>query len=409
MRILFVTDFYHPYSGGVEIHVRTVAAELAQRGHEVAVATMDTPSDEPSRERDGAVTVFTVGHSAERSGVGFAHRPWAPPLPDPLAMRALRRIIRSYRPDVIHGHDWLARSALPRIVSGHTPVVTSLHYYTRTCAKKTLWRDGSACDGPGLLRCLRCAGEHYGRAKGAAVTLGVRVGAWLEDRRTARWVSVSGATATGNGVDGRPNAVVIANPLGSEPVGCSTLPAQREPEVPPQVPDGPFVLFVGDLRPEKGISVLAAAVDRLRTEHADDTPLVVAGERLSPEPVLPVGTIELGPVDHDVVQALWRRAAVGVVPSLWPEPFGLVAIEAMAAGCPLVASAIGGLKEILGDGRAVLVAPGDHRALAEAIDRLLSDDAERAALSARAGAAATRYAVGPIVDAIEHEYRLALG
>ncbi len=405
MKILFVTDFYHPYSGGVEIHVRTVASELARRGHEVAVATMRTPKGQAERTEDGPIRVFPVGHTAERSGVGFTHehRPWAPPFPDPVAMLDLRAVVADYQPDVIHGHDWLARSALPRMVSGRTPIVTSLHYYTRSCAKKTLWRDGAACEGPSLKRCLPCAGAHYGRAKGTAVALGLRAGAALEDRRTSRWISVSAATAEGNGLGNAANAGVIANPLGPEPTdtfdATGTLSAD--------VPDGPFILFVGDIRPEKGLRVLADAVAHLRTT-GDETPLVVAGERMSGELDLPSGTIELGLVDHDLVQALWRRATVGAIPSLWPEPFGLVAIEAMAAGCPLVASDIGGLGEILADGRARLVTPGDHLGFAAAVAELLADPEARSAQAALASASVDRYTLGPIIDAIVAEYRAVL-
>lgn len=400
MRILFVTDFYHPYSGGVEIHVRTIAHELADRGHDVAVATLGTPGDEPARDRDGPVSVFTVAHSAERSGVGFTHehRPWAPPFPDPLTMHGLRRVVRAYGPDVIHGHDWLARSVLPTTVSGGVPVITSLHYYTRTCAKKTLWYDERACVGPALGRCLACARDHYGAVRGTAVVLGLRAGAALEDRRTAGWISVSAATEAGNGLVGDSRSTVIANPLAQPaPRGVVDLPAE--------VPDGPFVLFVGDIRPEKGLRVLTAGVAHLRDRHGDTTPLVVAGERMSGELDLPDNTIELGHVDHAVVQALWRAATVGVIPSLWPEPFGLVAIEAMAAGCPLVASDIGGLSEILADGRATLVEPGRAERLGDAIHELLTDPVRRAAQAERAEATVADYGVDTIVDAIEERYR----
>ena len=170
MKVLFVTDFYHPYSGGVEIHVRTVAHELVSRGHSVAVATLPAEGRTPSpqhddRHDDDGVEIFTVRHSAQLLGASFSHehRQWAPPFPDPVATTGLRRVVRSFEPDVIHGHDWLARSALSRVVTGSVPVVTSLHYYTRSCAKKTLWRNDAVCPGPKIDRCLTCAADHYGR------------------------------------------------------------------------------------------------------------------------------------------------------------------------------------------------------------------------------------------------------
>ncbi len=418
MRVLFVTDFYHPYSGGVELHVRTVAAALAARDHRVAVATLPPPPDlraeYPDRRVDGqdaqAVEVYTVHHSAERIGARFAHqdRPWAPPFPDPVTVRELRAVVREFQPNVIHGHDWLARSVLPRAVSGDIPIVTSLHYYTRTCAKKTLWRTDGICSGPELRTCLRCAADHYGTARGAVVTLGLRAGAKLEDRRTSRWISVSEATEAGNGLSTRRSSAVVANPVPG-------LGEKRSIELAPsdtngvEIPTGPFMLFVGDIRPEKGVAVLAAAVELLRSEHGDDTPFVVVGERMSNAISLPTNTVEVGPVTNPVVQELWSRAEVGVVPSLWPEPFGLVAIEAMAGGCPLVASDVGGLSEILADGRGTLVPPGDPVALAKALSELLADPARRAEQAARASADVGRYDTDRIVDEIEAQYRLALG
>ncbi len=420
MRILFVTDFYDPYTGGVEIHVKTVAETLAARGHEVAVATLPTSEHQPSRTGDGPVQVFEVDHAVARLGRGFAKadRPWAPPMPDPVAMTGLRRVVGRFRPDVIHGHDWLARSVLPRVVSGSVPVVTTLHYYTRTCAKKTLWRDDAVCGGPALARCLRCAADHYGPARGAVVTLGLRAGTAIEDRRATRYLSVSTATAVGNGLgvdDGR--SVVVANPVTSAFVDRNDGdPGHVDGGhlLPEAVPTGPFVAFVGDLRPEKGIHVLLDAVGRLRRDHGCDVPLVLVGEQTTGGLEPPSHTIQLGPVDHEVVQAVWRRATVGVVPSLWPEPFGLVATEAMAAGCPLVASEVGGLAEILGAGpdgteRGVLVPPGDAASLAAAIDALLADPDRRRHLAAAAQASLDRYDLDEIVDAIEVEYRRAIG
>ncbi len=410
MRVLLVTDFFDPYNGGVEIHVRTVADALVARGHEVAVATLATGPDQPPRTGADPVTVFPVNHLIARLGKGFtnANRPWAPPFPDPLAMVGLRRAVRTFRPDVIHGHDWLSRSVLPRLVSGSVPVVTSLHYYTRSCAKKTLWRDGGCCQGPALSRCLRCAADHYGKAKGTVVTLGLRVGAAVEDRRSASYISVSEATATGNGLPAGAASVasvVVANPLA--PGAAAGDDPDRATPVPAVIPDGPFIAFVGDLRPEKGIRVLLAAVEMLRRQGRD-IPVVLVGERTTTDLDVPDGTIETGQVDHEVVQAIWRRATVGVVPSLWPEPFGLVAIEAMAAGCPLVASDVGGLSEILADDRGVLVPPGDPESLSDALARLLDDDESRAELTGRAKASLDRYDLDHIVDGIEGQYRAAV-
>src|SRR5262249_39679415 len=142
------------------------------------------------------------------------NRPWAPPVPDPAAARALRRIVEERRPDVIHGHDWLARSLLP-LPSHSPPLVTTLHYYTLTCPKKDLLRHGQACPGPTLARCLPCAGRHYGAMTGTLTTLGAFAGRRMETRDTDAFISVSCATAAGNRIGHAPHHYVVPNFLTS--------------------------------------------------------------------------------------------------------------------------------------------------------------------------------------------------
>jgi glycosyltransferase involved in cell wall biosynthesis len=95
--------------------------------------------------------------------------------------------------------------------------------------------------------------------------------------------------------------------------------------------------------------------------------------------------IAIGLLAHDAVLAAWRRSAVGVVPSITPETFGLVALEAMSAGVPVVASRVGGLPDVVADGETgILVADRRPEAFAAAIATLLDD----AALRERMGEAA---------------------
>src|SRR5689334_20374052 len=114
MRILMVTDFYWPFVGGVEQHVRRLSQAMVSRGHHVAVVTL---GDGKLREceRDGRVRVYRVRSLTQRLPWLFkrADRPWAPPFPDPEVVSKLRRILDEEAPDIVHGHDWLARAFLP--------------------------------------------------------------------------------------------------------------------------------------------------------------------------------------------------------------------------------------------------------------------------------------------------------
>src|SRR5690606_9136725 len=116
-------------------------------------------------------------------------------------------------------------------------------------------------------------------------------------------------------------------------------------------------------------------------------PLVLIGYDTNEHPMrtreLPPGARILRNWDHGAVMAAWRRAAIGLGPSVWHEPFGIVAPEAMAAATPVIASRIGGLVDVVDDGRTgLLVPPGDAAALAAAMRRLTGAPDERRRMGA---------------------------
>jgi phosphatidylinositol alpha-mannosyltransferase len=104
------------------------------------------------------------------------------------------------------------------------------------------------------------------------------------------------------------------------------------------------------------------------------------------------------------LRAELARADVLVAPSLKGESFGLVLAEAMAAGVPVVASDIAGYRDVL-TGGGVLVAPGDVSALAQALDRLLADDGERARLGSEGRREAAQYAWPRVAERVLEIYR----
>jgi glycosyltransferase involved in cell wall biosynthesis len=144
---------------------------------------------------------------------------------------------------------------------------------------------------------------------------------------------------------------------------------------------GSYVLFVGTVEPRKGVDVLLAAHAALRRQGHPDLGLVIAGPPGWGEPPAldGPGVVAAGRVDEATLDGLYRGAAALAVPSR-SEGFGLPALEAMARGCPVVASQAGALPEVVG-GAGLLVPPGDPDALAAALDRLLSDDSLAASLA----------------------------
>jgi glycosyltransferase involved in cell wall biosynthesis len=184
--------------------------------------------------------------------------------------------------------------------------------------------------------------------------------------------------------------------------------------------DSPLVVFVGRINRWKGWEVFleAAAIvapkfPSARFLVAGDPP---AGEE-SRMDVLQQQLFRLQLVDRvevigfeDDVPGLLDQAAIVVVPSVWPEPFGMVTLEAMRAGRAVIATAQGGALDLIEAGRSgLLVPPGDALALAHAIESLLADPALRTRLgdAARHRAIAT-FSEAEFMDGIERVYRRAL-
>jgi glycosyltransferase involved in cell wall biosynthesis len=401
VKIMMVTDFYAPLVGGVEVAVSALSHALAERGHDVDVATIRT-GDLATVEEEGPVTIHRIPVSTSRLEALFTQpRPWAPPVPDPEAAVALRRLVRDVRPDIVHGHDWLARSFIPWKRGSGARFVMSLHYYTLKCAKKSLVYEGTPCSGPALVKCLRCAGAHYGRLKGSAVTVGNFAFAAAERRAVDLFLPVSSATAKGNGLDeGTTPFEVIPNflPRSGRPTAeISSLLAQ--------LPTNGFLLFVGDLRSEKGIDVLLEAYRTM----AGATPLVLIGKTWPQSPKsFPPGVLVLRDWPNEAVREAQRRALALIAPSVWPEPFGMVVLEALAAGTPVVASGIGGIVDLVDhETSGLLVRPGDVASLSRALRQILADDDLRRKLGWGASRAATAFSEAAVVSRFEQAYEAA--
>jgi glycosyltransferase involved in cell wall biosynthesis len=106
--------------------------------------------------------------------------------------------------------------------------------------------------------------------------------------------------------------------------------------------------------------------------------------------------------------AALRRSLFVVAPSVWPEPFGLMALEAAATGTPVIASDIGGLSDIVVDEETgLLVEPGNRSALRAAMERLITDAELRSALAANASRHAESFSADAIVPRFEEAYELA--
>ena len=187
---------------------------------------------------------------------------------------------------------------------------------------------------------------------------------------------------------------------------CHPVLDQGDPQVTP-VPDSPEVLYVGSLIRGKGVDLLLDALHRLRCSFH----LTVVGTGKSQDDLkAQAQTLGLtdrvtfaGWVANDAVAAYYQRARVVAVPSAWPEPFGLVGLEAMRHGRPVAAFAVGGIPDWLRHEETGLLSPEqDVTSYAASLERLLTDG-ELAARLGAGGATRVRehFSFSGYVDALE--------
>lgn len=404
MRILMLAQFYPPTIGGEERHVHDLSIELATRGHDVAVATL-WHEGLLEFECDQGVRIHRIRGSLQRVTALFSEkgRRHSPPFPDPEALWALRRIITRERPDIVHAHNWIVHSFTPLKAWSKAKLVVTLHDCSLVCAQQRFMCHGALCSGPALLKCLGCASEHYGIVKGVPTTLANRVWGKVERQAADMFLPVSQAMAEINQLDkhGVPYRVIpnfIPNDL-------DVLPADANPLL-AQLPKDDYLLFVGDVARDKGVEVLLRAY----AEMGSQIPLVLIGRPVTDlSAILPPNTQILQSWPHDAVMSAWSRCSIALVPSLCLESFGIVALEAMAMGRPIVASRIGGLPDIVADGETgFLVPPGDSITLREAIQRLLDDPSLRERMGAMAKQRVVEFQARTVVPRIEQVYQEVL-
>jgi glycosyltransferase involved in cell wall biosynthesis len=223
-----------------------------------------------------------------------------------------------------------------------------------------------------LAKCLACAPEQYGVLKGTAITTGLRSSRILHGRAD-RYIAISTAVADGSRcvLSNRCEIVVIPTMVPNHlPALARSTP---RPEFLPSQ-DG-YLMFVGALGRDKGVDVLLKARRKMRKR----APLVLIGTPRADTPRIDDPEVVVARnVPSAQVMASWIRASVAVVPSVIREGMGQVAIEAMLVGRAVVASDVGGLRDVVEHGvTGLMVPPGDPEALAVALDSLLDNPEAR--------------------------------
>ncbi|HEY8983075.1 MAG TPA: glycosyltransferase [Streptomyces sp.] len=291
--------------------------------------------------------------------------PWNPKVRAELAER-----LRAERPDVVHVHNvfpLLSPAVLAACADAGVPAVATLHNYTQVCPPGTLQRDGKPCRecvGGSALPAVR-----HGCYRGSrlatvplAVSLSVNRRRWWSG--VERFFCISGAQRD----------VLVAAGLPSERLAVkhNFVPDPAERRTGP----GEHLLFLGRLAEAKGVRLLMAAWDKVAAGGGVGVPLVVAGSGPLEREVRAwaAGRSDVryvGLYDPARCREALARAVAVVAPSTWLEAFGLVVVEAMAAGVPAVAAGHGAFVELVEDGvTGLLHRPGDPASLADRLRRI---------------------------------------
>lgn len=403
--------------GGAETYLEGAVGGLAERGHELALLH---ETDGPPGRREMAMPPGAPCWSVTEMGTAAA-------------VAALR----AWGPDVLYVHV-LMSPELEEALLDTAPAVLFPHAYYGTCISGTKTRQA-----PVARTCGRTLGwpclMHYlpERCGGLSPVTMVR-----EYRRNSRRRDQIPRYAA---------AVTASEHMRREYVRHG-MPAERAVAVPPYVPaveavlrrreaesggaapnqspaagadsDGERrLLFVGRMDPLKGAHVLISALPRVRRALGRPVRLTLVGDGTEVERLRSaaaeverrvdgVGVEFAGWLGGEALDATFARAHLLVVPSLWPEPFGLVGPEAAVHGVPAAGFAVGGISDWLRDGVNGHLAPeGPPRAsrLADAVVRCLKDPAHYARLRAGAAAGVEQYRLGKHLSSLEQILRTAAG
>jgi len=354
MNIGMVSPYSWDFPGGVNRHVDQLSDHLRERGHHVQVIAPGGQNGEGFFSVGGS---FAVAANRSRANISFGPR---------VAAR-IRKLLRSEPFDVLHLHEPLIPSAS----------MLALFFS----------------------RCATLATFHAAREGGSA---GYRLA-----RPILRPLS------------GRIDVRAVVSPAARElvsryfpgdyrilPNGVDTARFSPEGPVLEEWTGGFNLVFVGRDEPRKGLDVLLRALPMVREAHPEVRLLVVGVE----EPAARhEGVAWLGRLPDDLVPAAYRSARIMISPALGMESFGIVLVEAMASGVPVVASDIPGYRAVLEDGiQGRLFPPGDHLALARELNRLIEDEGAREEMAESALARASMFSWENLVEDVETAYEDAV-
>jgi glycosyltransferase involved in cell wall biosynthesis len=382
MRILFIHN-QAGFQGGAEANIHQVATAFSARGHEVALVYGSGGAQKDLRR---FLDPFVIGSCYDGRADGFAK-----------AMEA----VRDWDPDVVYVHKLSDPVALEVLLASGLPLVRMVHDHDMWCQRSSRYFpwNRQICTRRAGLSCVLTCGVVRNRNGGSLPIAFEWPGKKLHELRICRRFATHIVQT-----DFMKSEMVLH---GFEAKGIQVLPVAplQDTSFVKSGYEGRGILFVGQLVRGKGVDFLLRALDRIKHK---DWHAVIAGdgthratcEALAKDLNLGHRVRFAGRLNREELLAEYGKARMGVVPSVWPEPMGMVGLEYMWAGLPVVGFDAGGIGQWLEHGRTgFLVKPRDVEGMAWAIERLLAEEgmAQRMGTLARR-IANERYRHGDYVD-----------
>jgi glycogen(starch) synthase len=372
-RVLILSWEYPPLiEGGLARHVRKLSEALVAGGTEVHVLTRGG-EESPAEEEVAGVSIHRVREPKRPTDLG-EFVAWVERMNSDMLAAGVELGDRLDF-DLVHGHDWLVAMACDHLARRFdAPLVTTIHATEH--------------------------GRHQGWVDKHPQSYIHGVERWITNRADEVIVCSFYMREQVTDIFGVPRerVAVIWNGIDPDDLKPHADPELERLRAEFAAPDEKLVLLIGRLVYEKGFQLALDAMPELLQRHPE-TRFLVAGSgthedelrRQAEELVLMEHGTFLGWMGDDVLHSLYRIADVCVVPSLY-EPFGLVALEAMASGCPCIVADTGGLREVVPHEEAGLrFTTRDPSSLVEMVERVFSDSDLRERLIAEAAEHVLRF------------------
>lgn len=394
MRILLVNKF-HYRKGGAETYYLTVGYELERMGHEVAYFSMRHPDNLPCEWDKYFVTQREYNNvknplKAARDGMALIY--------SPEAKRNFQALCEEFRPDVVHlnnVHRQITLSILdaPYLRENKVPVFYTAHDYVTVCpGYLMLDGDGRVCDAcleDGRYRhCIERRCVKGSRAKSVLAAMEASFNrAHKSNRRIDRVIAPSRFMRAKLIEGGWPEGKVVFlqnfadDAILDRAANAGADATDRE---------NPYLLFFGRLSAEKGVDTLLRAFDASLPNLPQDMRLVVVGDGPDAADFKALASslgcasrIEFaGYQTGGALQAYVERASLAIASSRWRENMPYSIVEAFAAGTPVIGTNIGGIPELVDEGKTGFICePGGVQSMADAISRGANAFLDRSAYS----------------------------